>query len=215
MDKTTSQEIFCAIFTFDQAHKKDYTELLSFIQTYTALDHRGLVHYRAVEAEPADLRLFFMTGTYNMNLAKLNMLVRNEGRSYCEAALWQVAAQLIDTLAYYNLPRTRQFGYKSTFLAAQSFPHCVLRPFSIVITSPFVQESDLLKLSTNQKQAALFPLLVKVIPGVITLGNCSSFKPLLPGLVSRIWPQSYYQISKTWTIILYFRTLQKQLMSGL
>lgn len=176
VDKTTSQEIFCAIFTFDQAHKKDYTELLSFIQTYTALDHRGLVHYRAVEAEPADLRLFFMTGTYNMNLAKLSMLVRNEGRSYCEAALWQVAAQLIDTLAYYNLPRTRQFGYKSTFLAAQSFPHCVLRPFSIVITSPFVQESDLLKLSTNQKQAALFPLLVKVIPGVITLGQLQQFQ---------------------------------------
>lgn len=176
LDETTEQEVFCTIFTFDQLHKKNYTELLSFMQVYTALDHRGLMRYRAIETEPADLRLFFMTSTYNVNLAKLNLLMRQEGKSYCEMVLWQVAAQLIDTMTYCNLPRTRQFGHKSTRLAANSFPHCVLRPFIIVITNSFTQESDLLKLSTNSKQAALFSLSIKVMPGVLTVGQLRQFQ---------------------------------------
>ncbi|EFO64621.1 Kinase, NEK [Giardia lamblia P15] len=176
LDEITKQEVFCTIFTFDQLHKKDYTELLSFIQIYTTLDHRGLMRYRAIETEPTDLRLFFMTNTYNMNLAKLNSLIHQGGKSYCEVALWQVAAQLLDTMTYYNLPRTRQFGHKSTLLAAQSFPHCILRPFIILITNSFTQELDLLKLSTNQKQAALFPLLIKVVPGALTLGQVRQFQ---------------------------------------
>lgn len=175
-DKVSNQEVFCIISSFDQAHKKEYTELLSFVQIYTALDHKGLIRCRTIEAEPDDLRFFFMTGTYNINLAGLNSLMRKEGRSYCETALWQMAAQLIDTITYYNLPRTRQFGHKSTFLAAQSFPHCVLRPFSVVITSPFIHESDLIKLSTSKKHIAIFPLLIKVIPGVLTPGQLHQFQ---------------------------------------
>lgn len=175
-DTITNQEVFCTIVTFDQAHKKEYIELLSAVQIYSTLDHRGLLCYKTIEAEPEDLRFFFMTGPYNLNLSGLNLLINTGGKSYCETALWQVAAQLIDIIAYYNLPRTRQFGHKSTLLATPSFPHCILRPSSIVITNPFAQESDLIQLVTRKKHISLSPLLIKVIPGILTPGQLHQFQ---------------------------------------
>ncbi|TNJ29698.1 Kinase, NEK [Giardia muris] len=158
-------EAFCWILNFATQPPIDYTTFLGLARTYYSISHPRV-------AECLDIRhadqaqksfLYVSSAPFTLNTIIARLIERKQRLS--EQSIWYIAGELIEGLAYLNLPRRDIIEAKSSLLSNTCHPHCYLRPAFVLCDTkkPLDQVIDTL----CAKDVEGLPFEIKLVPGVI------------------------------------------------
>lgn len=160
-----NDEAFCWILNFANQPPMDYTTFLGLARTYYSISHPRVATCLDIRHSDQAQKSFLYISSASFTLNSVITRAIERKLRLSEQGIWYIAGEILEGLAYLNLPRRDIIETKSILLSNTCHPHCYLRPAFVLCDSkkPLDQVVDIL----CSKDMDGLPFEIKLVPGVI------------------------------------------------